>query len=72
MTLYKVHFTAGLTEMEAEVRPRPGMQRQVGDGSDPVPNPVPRSHPWSVWGHLCSVLASLLKLSAARGGVSAR
>lgn len=35
MTLYKVHFTAGSTELEPEVHPSPGMQRQVGDGSVP-------------------------------------
>lgn len=35
MTLYKVHFTAGLTELETEVHPSPGMQRRVGDGSAP-------------------------------------
>lgn len=35
MTLYKVHFAAGLTELETEVRPVLGMQRQVGGGSAP-------------------------------------
>lgn len=37
MPLYKVHFTAGLTEMETEVHPRLGMQRRVGDGSGDYP-----------------------------------
>lgn len=35
MTLYKVHFAAGLTELEAEVHPVLGLQGQGGDGSVP-------------------------------------